>query len=70
MGFDTLATKEQVDTTIEALKTRGIAGECLETKEEALARLQVLIPAGARHSVFNRGDGMARWFYGYRTTQA
>jgi L-lactate utilization protein LutC len=47
VGFDTLATKEQVDTTIEALKTRGIAGECLETKEEALARLQVLIPAGA-----------------------
>ena len=47
MAFDTLAEKEQIDTTVEALKARGISAECLETKEEALARLQALIPAGA-----------------------
>ena len=27
---------------------------------------EVLIPAGARHSVWNRGSTTARWFYGYR----
>ncbi len=27
---------------------------------------EVFIPAGARHSVSNRGDSTARWFYGYR----
>ena len=47
MGFDMLATMERVTATIEALKARGIAAECLQTKEEALARLQALIPAGA-----------------------
>ena len=26
----------------------------------------VLIPAGGRHSVWNRGTCTARWFYGYR----
>ena len=47
VGFDMLATMERVTATIEALKARGIAAECLQTKEEALARLQALIPAGA-----------------------
>lgn len=27
---------------------------------------EVFIPAGARHSVWNRGGTTARWFYGYR----
>ncbi|HEX5411906.1 MAG TPA: cupin domain-containing protein [Terriglobia bacterium] len=27
---------------------------------------QVLIPAGSRHSVWNRGSTTARWFYGYQ----
>lgn len=27
---------------------------------------EVFIPAGSRHSVWNRGSSTARWFYGYR----
>ena len=27
---------------------------------------EVFIPAGCRHSVWNRGSSTARWFYGYR----
>lgn len=27
---------------------------------------EVFIPAGSRHSVWNRGSTTARWFYGYR----
>ena len=27
---------------------------------------EVLIPAGSRHSVWNRGETTARWFFGYR----
>ena len=27
---------------------------------------EVLVPAGARHSLWNRGSGNAKWFYGYR----
>jgi len=27
---------------------------------------EVFIPAGARHSVWNRGRTTARWYYGYR----
>ena len=27
---------------------------------------EVFIPAGSRHSVWNRGATVARWFYGYR----
>ena len=38
--------------------------------EDARAMLQpgdeVFIPAGSRHSVWNRGLTTARWFYGYR----
>jgi hypothetical protein len=47
MSFDTPATTEQIHAALEALKARGIAAELLETREEALARLQALIPAGA-----------------------
>ena len=43
MGFDTLATMERIETTIEALKARGIAAECLQTKEEALANIREAI---------------------------
>ena len=31
---------------------------------------EVLIPAGARHSVFNRGTSTARWLFGYKCKQA
>jgi mannose-6-phosphate isomerase-like protein (cupin superfamily) len=27
---------------------------------------EVFIPAGSRHSVWNRGSTTARWFYGYK----
>lgn len=27
---------------------------------------EVFIPAGSRHSVWNRGSSTARWFYGYK----
>jgi mannose-6-phosphate isomerase-like protein (cupin superfamily) len=27
---------------------------------------EVFVPAGSRHSVWNRGSSTARWFYGYR----
>ena len=27
---------------------------------------ELLIPAGARHTVRNRGEGTSRWLYGYR----
>ena len=27
---------------------------------------EVFIPAGSRHSVWNRGSSTARWLYGYR----
>jgi L-lactate utilization protein LutC len=47
MDFDAPATTEQITTTIEALKARGIAAELLETREAALVRLRALIPAGA-----------------------
>ncbi len=47
MDFDTLATTDRIQTTMDALKARGITSELLQTREEALARLQVLIPAGS-----------------------
>ena len=47
LAFDMLAAKERIDTTVEALKARGISAECLETKDEVLARVRALIPAGA-----------------------
>lgn len=28
---------------------------------------EVFIPAGSRHSVWNRGSSTARWFYGYKS---
>ena len=47
MSFDALATVEQIEGTMEALKARGITAELVQTREEALARLRTLIPAGA-----------------------
>jgi hypothetical protein len=46
MSFDALATVEQIEATMEALKARGITAEVAQTREEALARLRALIPAG------------------------
>jgi len=47
MGFDALATMEQIEATMEALKARGITAELVQAREEALARLRTPIPAGA-----------------------
>jgi len=47
MDFDTLATMDRIEATMDALKARGITAEHLQTREEALARLRTLIPAGA-----------------------
>ena len=47
MDFDTPATTDRIEATMDALKARGITAELLQTREEALARLQTLIPAGA-----------------------
>lgn len=47
MEFSTLATADQIRKTIDALQGRGIAAQLVETKDQALARLQSLIPAGA-----------------------
>ncbi|MBI2588076.1 lactate utilization protein [Candidatus Azambacteria bacterium] len=44
--YDTLADRETVQRTIEALKPRGIEAELLETRADALRRLQELIPNG------------------------
>ena len=47
MSYTTLPDPDQLQRTIEAVKTRGIKVELVETKEVALVRLQALIPAGA-----------------------
>ena len=47
MEFSTLATAVQIRKTMDALQERGIAAELVETKDQALARLQLLIPAGS-----------------------
>ena len=47
MSFDSPATTEEIEATMDALKARGIAAEVVQTREEALARLRALIPAGA-----------------------
>jgi L-lactate utilization protein LutC len=47
MSFDALATVEQIEATMGALKARAITAEVVQTREEALARLRALIPAGA-----------------------
>ena len=45
--WNTLATKEQIDTTIMALKGNGIEAEFVSTREEAKEKALSLIPPGA-----------------------
>ena len=47
MDYAALPTRERIDRTIEAVKARGINAELLETKEDALARIQEIIPKQA-----------------------
>ena len=47
MAYDALPTRERIDRTIEAVKARGINAEFVETKEDALARVQAIIPEQA-----------------------
>ena len=47
MDFGTLPSKERIQQAVEAVNARGIHAELVQTKEEALVRVQALIPAGA-----------------------
>src|SRR3989338_4905811 len=47
MPYDKLASKEAVRKTMEALKSRGINVEFVNTKEKAIKRLKEIIPPGA-----------------------
>jgi len=47
MNYNSLPTPEHIQRTIEALRTRGVKGLLVETKEEALNQIQSMIPAGA-----------------------
>jgi len=51
MDYTTLATKESVQKTIEALKTKGVEALYVEHAHEALSKIQEFIPHGA--SVMN-----------------
>lgn len=44
MDYAALPTRERIHRTVEAVNTRGINAEFVETKEEALARIQAIIP--------------------------
>ena len=46
MRYDALASKDSVKKVMEAVKRRGINPEFMNTKEEALQRLNKLIPPG------------------------
>ena len=46
MKYDTLASKDVVKRTMEALKTRNVNAELVNTKEEALTKINALIPPG------------------------
>ena len=46
MKFDAIASKQTVKKTIESLKARNIQAELVNTKEEALKRINKLIPPG------------------------
>jgi len=46
MKFDVLASKDTVKKTIESLKARNINAEFVNSKEEALKRINKLIPQG------------------------
>ncbi|KCZ71213.1 hypothetical protein ANME2D_03248 [Candidatus Methanoperedens nitroreducens] len=47
MKYETLASEETVKRVMEAVGHRGISPEFVNTKEDALRRLQELIPPGA-----------------------
>ena len=47
MSFDMPAEMDRIDATMDALKSRGVTAELQRTRGDALARLRVLIPAGA-----------------------
>ena len=47
MAYDTLPTAETVQRTVESVSARGIHAELVETKEDALERVQAIIPPGA-----------------------
>ncbi|HEV7449363.1 MAG TPA: lactate utilization protein [Candidatus Paceibacterota bacterium] len=51
MDYTQLASQESIDKTVAALKERGFNPVVVNTKEEALAKVKELIPAGA--SVMN-----------------
>jgi len=46
MAYTILATKKIIEKTSKALKSRGVAVEFVNTKADALKRLQQLIPVG------------------------
>lgn len=47
MKYDTLASINSIKKVMDAVKQRGITPELVETREDALKRLQELIPQGA-----------------------
>lgn len=47
MDYAALPTPERIQRTLEAVQARGINAELVERKEEALARIQAIIPAEA-----------------------
>src|SRR5438045_190036 len=46
MDYTTLGAPDSVQRTMEAVKTRGITAEFVESKEAVLGRLRTLIPPG------------------------
>jgi len=48
MRYDEIPSRETIKKTIVDLKSRGVAAELVEKREEALSKLKSLIPAGAR----------------------
>ena len=51
MEYNKLASQETIDATVAALKERNVEAIVVDTKEEALAKIKELIPAGV--SVMN-----------------
>lgn len=47
MKWDTLAPKEIIEKTAEALRARGVSVDFAETRQEALEKIKKIIPSGA-----------------------
>ena len=47
MNYTTLPSRDRINAAIESVKLRGIAVELVESKEEALAKVTAMIPAGS-----------------------